>query len=264
MRAAPASDAECTNECLFGEWLQSAAASSEHTADFKQETDTVSHASANEQWQLVTARRDGYTGFVHKAHLQPIGKDTNAATHWVSARSTLVFKSASIKSEVLHRLPFLSQLVASEKASNGLRQLSTGGFIWNQHLLETGMAMDVAAVELAASYFLGSPYLWGGNTVQGLDCSGLVQVLAGAAGIALPRDSADQERAINNSVPFHERRSGDLVYWPGHTGILVDPDTLLHATAHSLSCVTEPLTSVNARAGEISSIKRLFNKAPAS
>ena len=258
MRAAPASDAECTNECLFGEQLENASASLEHTADFELETDTVSHAGTNAQWQLVTARRDGYTGFVEKIHLQPIDHNAKLATHWVSARSTLVFKTASIKSAVLHRLPFLSQLVAPEKLSSGFHKLSTGGFVWSQHLLEAGQTIDVTALELANAYFLGAPYLWGGNTEQGLDCSGLIQALASARGIALPRDSVDQERAVKHSVSFEERRSGDLVFWPGHTGILVEPDTLLHATAHTLNCVVEPLATVTGRAGKISSIKRVF------
>ena len=259
MRAVPAGDAECTNECLFGECLENASASSEHAADFELETDTVSHDGTSAQWQLVTARRDGYTGFVQKVHLQPINHDTKAATHWVSARSTLIFKTASIKSAVLHRLPFLSQIVALKEGSNGFHQLSTGGFVWSEHLLETGKTMKGTALDLAHAYFLGAPYLWGGNTEQGLDCSGLVQALASAKGIALPRDSVDQERAVKKSVALEERRSGDLVFWPGHTGILIDPDTLLHATAHTLSCVIEPLAAVNARAGEISSIKRLFD-----
>ena len=259
MRAAPAGDAECTNECLFGERLKNASDSSEHTADFELETDTVSHAGTNAQWQLVTASRDGYAGFVEKVHLQAVDHDTQSATHWVSARSTLVFKTASIKSAVLHRLPFLSQLVAPEELANGFHRLSTGGFVWSQHLLESGQTLDMTALDLAHAYFLGAPYLWGGNTEQGLDCSGLIQALASAKGIALPRDSVDQERAVKQSVTFDERRLGDLVFWPGHTGILVDPDTLLHATAHTLNCIIEPLASVNARAGAISSIKRLFN-----
>jgi len=124
--------------------------------------------------------------------------------------------------------------------------------------LKIDQPIDVTPLHLARSHFLGAPYLWGGCTPEGLDCSGLVQALAQARGLSIPRDSGDQEKALTNNIAIGEQKSQDIVYWPGHTGILVDPETLLHATAHSLSCVVEPLVDVIQRAGPISSIKRLF------
>jgi len=104
---------------------------------------------------------------------------------------------------------------------------------------------------------LNAPYLWGGRSTDGCDCSGLVQLLAAAKGFKVPRDSGDQERALLNDVDFDKRASENLVYWPGHVGILQTPDLLLHATAHSLRCCVEPLQDVIRRAGEPSSVKRL-------
>ncbi len=83
--------------------------------------------------------------------------------------------------------------------------------------------------------------------------------IARAHGKDIPRDSGDQEHTLDNNVALGTQKSEDIVYWPGHTGILVDSETLLHATAHTLSCVVEPLHDVVERAGEISSIKRLFS-----
>ncbi|MFK7995002.1 MAG: NlpC/P60 family protein [Granulosicoccus sp.] len=258
MRVAPDHNAECSNECLYGERFVVAPLSVQTTPNT---TESAHESYANEQlsqWVRVIAQRDSYTGYVEKSHLQAMDKDSILPTHWVCARSTLVFSEPSIKSRVLNRLPFLSNITSHDLVKSPFRALSTGGFVWHDHLIATNHTLNVSALHLARTHFLGAPYLWGGCTPAGVDCSGLIQALARAQGIDIPRDSCDQEKALNNNVAVGKLLAEDIVYWPGHTGILVDPDTLLHATAHSLDCVIEPLDKVVSRAGSISSIKRLF------
>lgn len=98
-----------------------------------------------------------------------------------------------------------------------------------------------------AESFVGSPYLWGGRTRAGIDCSGLVQVAFALAGHGLPRDSDQQLEAIDNDVAEQEMRRGDIVFFPDHVGLLADSETLLHATRHHGAVVAEPLTDVVAR-----------------
>lgn len=243
MHGAPDEHTQCTNEVLYGEYVE--------LIDPATPTDS--------QWAHVEAFRDGYTGFIRQQHLTKIDEQSSAITHWVSARSTLVFSKASIKSRVIQHLPFRANVSVSETSCQPFYQLRTGEYIWAQHLQDINTPLSCDAISLAKTHFLGAPYLWGGCTPQGLDCSGLVQALANALGYQMPRDSGDQEHALDNDISHKERTVGDLIYWPGHTGILVTPDVLLHATAHSLNCLVEPLNDVVARAGPISSIKRLFS-----
>ena len=267
MYAQCSTNAEYTSEYLFGETVLLAdehcsspnvPANNNTHPDSNPDSNPGANSEARLDWVHVRAERDDYTGYMQRTDLQAAPTEQWQPTHWVAQRSTLVFTEPSIKSAVLYRLPFLSKLCVEAQHKQSFIALQTGGYIWATHVLTCDQFIKKNALQLAQTHFLGAPYLWGGCSPDGVDCSGLIQALALAKGIRLPRDSGDQENFLEHTITRQTRQSGDLVYWPGHVGILVDSDTVLHATAHSLSCTQEPLIDVEARAGKLRSIKRLF------
>ncbi len=115
-----------------------------------------------------------------------------------------------------------------------------------------------------AERFLGVPYLWGGKTALGLDCSGLVQIALAACGVACPRDSDMQERALGlaaGDAGFLQFKRGDLVFWKGHVAIVRDAANLLHANAFHMAVVIEPITEAVARiraaGSEVTGLRRI-------
>ena len=148
------------------------------------------------------------------------------------------------------------------------------GFVFAGHLRPLARREpDFVAV---AEGLVGAPYLWGGKTSQGVDCSGLVQISLAQAGIAAPRDTDLQQarlgRALDPVADFSNAAlptadlaglaRGDLVFWKGHVGIMTDPQTLLHATAYTMSVIREPLRPARDRilagkGGPITAIRRL-------
>ena len=215
--------------------------------------ETVSLLEEIGDWYKVRTVLDGYEGFINKSVCE---RTDVSATHWVSVRSSSVFASADIKSPVVRRLVFRSLLTVSETC-NDFYKLDSGGFLWAAHCRETSKPLPSSMINIAEDNYLNSPYVWGGRSTDGCDCSGLVQMLALAKGSVLPRDSGDQEQALKTDIEFKDRRAEDLVFWPGHVGVLKSPDILLHATAHSMNCCHEPLQNVIDRAGPPRSIKRI-------
>lgn len=188
----------------------------------------------------VQLDRDGYVGYVAA---DAVAGEMIATTHRVSALATFVYPAADIKAPPLMQLP-MGARIAIASMDDRFGRLVSGGYVVLRHIAEEGRtARDFVDI---AERFIGTPYLWGGRTRYGLDCSGLVQTALEAAGIAAPRDSDMQQLAIGDDVlipaDLDGLDRGDLVFWPGHVGIMTDGIMLLHANAHHMAVAVEPLT----------------------
>jgi cell wall-associated NlpC family hydrolase len=205
-------------------------------------------------WTWGQIASDGYVGYVHGVSLCPYAEPT----HRVTAHFTPVLIQPDVKSAALNFLP-MNAVVRLEKQHGDFFQ-TNAGFVSYRHLAPLSEhAMDFVAV---AESFLHVPYVWGGKTSAGLDCSGLIQTALQAAGIGAPRDTDMQEIALGLPVERDQVQRGDLVFWKGHVGVMRDPDTLLHANGWHMKVVSEPLREAETRiaasgGGPITSIRRL-------
>lgn len=214
----------------------------------------------HEGWAWVQLATDGYVGYLSRGALAEGAVD---ATHRIRVNRSFVYPAANLKAPVLAALP-LGAAVEVEDEHGAFARLVGGGFVFAPHLWARGEKVkDFVGV---AEGFLGLPYLWGGKSSLGIDCSGLVQIALAAAGITAPRDTDLQVRALGAELPLSARlealRRGDLVFWNGHVGIMRDAQTLLHANAHQMLVTSEPLDGVRERirqkgGGEITATKRL-------
>ncbi|QHQ36718.1 NlpC/P60 family protein [Algicella marina] len=181
---------------------------------------------------------DGYVGYVSLAGLE-------AATEpdmQVAVRGTHIYPEPNIKTRPLEALPMLARIRQVGEAP-GFVELESGGWCPAQHLAPSGPL--VADFVDAAERFLGAPYLWGGRSTEGVDCSGLVQLALAAAGQQVLRDS-DMQAALGAEVQGPLQR-GDLICWRGHIGIMASEKDLLHANAHHMAVALEPLAEAEAR-----------------
>ncbi|MCF6316366.1 MAG: C40 family peptidase [Marinosulfonomonas sp.] len=201
------------------------------------------------------AAKDGYVGYINADHLAA----AQEPTHWVSAPATHLYTMNDFKSREAMALSFGSYLTIVA-AHERFFETSHGYFVPKQHLREVGTKfsdpIDVAAL------FLGSPYLWGGNSRAGLDCSALVQASLLACGISCPADSDMQENTLGTLTNDTEMKRGDLLFWKGHVAMVVDSETMIHANAGAMATVYEPIKDAIARIkeqgdGPVTSHKRL-------
>ena len=231
LRARPSHDAAQDSELLFGEAF------------------TV-YDRAN-GWAWGQAANDLYVGYVdEKALCAPFVTQAR-----VSARIAPVFEGPDLKRAVFDLLP-MNAAVAVLKRDGDYVNIEDNLYVHQRHLTpET--EKDFTAI---AERFIGAPYVWGGKTYAGMDCSGLIQTALQATGKAAPRDTDMMEKALGEAVAKPERR-GDLVFWKGHMGVMLDAERLLHANAFHMMTAVEPVADAVARiektAGPVTSIKRL-------
>jgi cell wall-associated NlpC family hydrolase len=212
-----------------------------------------------EGWAWGQLASDGYVGWLPDNALTLPGA---APTHKVTALRTLVFPGPSIKQPPLEALPLGARL-AIARIEDRMAVTQSGAYVPAAHLAPLGEnASDFVAV---AERFLGTPYLWGGKTALGLDCSGLVQVALTACGVACPRDSDMQEAALGTAVPADPSAlsRGDLVFWKGHVAVACGRSNLLHANAYHMAVAIEPIADAVIRirnaGSEITSIRRIVS-----
>lgn len=239
VRSSPADDAIMVSQALLGE--------------------RVDLYEIREGWGWGQLVRDGYVGWLDMATLSAPAIEP---THRVSALRTYVFSEPDLKSPPRFLASLTSEIAATDRDGNWVKA-DRGGWLFVDHLAPLSVfADDFVAV---AEQFVGAPYLWGGKESLGLDCSGLVQTALAAAGVAAPRDSDMQEAAIgapiSHAADLSNLQRGDLVFWRGHVGVMIDEKHLLHANAHHMATAIEPLVQTVERltpaVGPIRSVRRL-------
>jgi cell wall-associated NlpC family hydrolase len=238
LRRRPLPDTPLDTEVLFGERF-------------------VVYETTDEGWAWGQLDLDSYVGWIPAGAL---GKASSSPTDRVSALRTLVFPAPNIKMSPLESLSFGSRITVVRREGE-FAVTDTGGFIPARHLARLEFhEEDFVAV---ARRFIGTPYLWGGRSSLGLDCSGLVQIALQSAGYQCPRDS-DMQAGFGSPVAFggdpSVLRRGDLVCWNGHIGILSAPGRLLHANAFHMAVAEEPLgeaiARIRASGSEVTAVRR--------
>ena len=205
----------------------------------------VKYFGETDGWAFIQNTYDDYVGYVPQ---ETINLDTNK-THIVSAPLSHVFSEPNIKAENIETLP-LTAKVSGKTVENGFLETELGWIPVRQVQLKTKFATNPVEV---AKLFLNSPYLWGGNTSLGIDCSGLVQVSMLLCGLSCPGDSDQQLAELGQNIDVDTtQEKGDILFWKGHVAICINSKQLIHAYGPEKKVLIMPI---------IKTIRRIENTA---
>lgn len=235
----PDNCAERQSECLFGE--------------------DVLVFEEKDGFCWVKARQDGYVGYMEQSKIGPLENET---THWVNVQRTFQYRDSDLRSPMISPLSMGSRItIVGQAETRGTRyaKLDNGHFVIANHIAPvTTLASDYVSV---AESFIRTPYLWGGKSGLGIDCSGLVQLSMMMAGKPVLRDTDMQEATIGTKIdPSDGLKRGDLIFWKGHVAIMVDENTLLHANGASMDVRTEDLNNAIERIAREHSTPSCFRR----
>lgn len=214
---------------------------------------TVYESVAGMVWGQMAS--DGYVGYLAQDALGPVV----AGNARVSALMTPLFSGPDLKAAIRDFLPLNACIAHDGGTGDYLRLIPDGNYVYRHHVEPLdAVESDFVAV---AERFQGVPYVWGGKTFAGLDCSGLVQTALAATGVRAPRDTDMMAHALGHPVDSSRMARGDLVFWEGHVGVVLAGERFLHANAFFMQVTVEPLTEALARneslCGPITIVRRL-------
>ena len=202
----------------------------------------------------------GYVGYVPSKCL---GESKSQASHVISALKAPVFVAPDIKSQITQSLP-MGALIKGQGRHPNFMQINAGSYVHRKHLRKRSESREAPDFVTIAEAHMGLPYVWGGISSDGLDCSGLVLSSLRAVGQDSPRDADMMEAGLGYELPINQRglKRGDLVFWKGHVGIMQSATLMIHANAFHMKVESEPLREAVRRieasgGGPMTAIKRL-------
>ncbi len=198
---------------------------------------------------------DKYPGFVERVNL---AMHVPTETHVIVSLSTHLYPEPDFKSRPEDIAPFMGRISCKDSSHQEFIQTHDGFWIYKKHVQKIDAIPDKKDIVSIAKQFFGAPYLFGGRTILGIDCTGLVQICMMAAGHDCPpRDSKDQEGAFGKKITKNNVKRNDIVYFKGHVGIMIDEENILNATSRYMTTLIEPLDDLEEIYNGITHIARI-------